>query len=65
MSELNKPEISPDFTIDDIHKVREWNYERRKNMTPEEVSADIKRGADAFLELLKPTTPLSERSVSN
>jgi hypothetical protein len=28
--------ISPDFTIDDIHKIREHNYERTKNMTTEE-----------------------------
>lgn len=28
--------ISPDFTIDDIHKIREQNYERTKNMTIEE-----------------------------
>lgn len=26
--------ISPDFTIDDIHKIREYNYEITKNMTP-------------------------------
>ena len=25
--------ISPDFTIEDIHKIREQNYERTKNMT--------------------------------
>ncbi len=25
--------ISPDFTIEDIHKIREWNYERTKDMT--------------------------------
>lgn len=30
MSELN---ISSDFTIDDIHKIREYNYEITKNMT--------------------------------
>jgi hypothetical protein len=28
--------ISPDFTIDDIHKIREYNYEVTKNMTPQE-----------------------------
>ena len=25
--------ISPDFTVEDIHKVREYNYEITKNMT--------------------------------
>ncbi len=33
MLELN---ISPDFTIEDIHKIREYNYEMTKNMTTEE-----------------------------
>lgn len=28
--------ISPDFTVEDIHKIREWNYERTKDMTVEE-----------------------------
>ena len=31
-----KPNISPNFTIDDIHKVPEYNYEMTKNMTSEE-----------------------------
>ena len=29
-------EISPDFTIEDIHKIREDNYEVTKYMTMEE-----------------------------
>ena len=29
-------EISPDFTVEDIHKIRERNYEVTKNMTMEE-----------------------------
>ena len=28
--------ISPNFTIEDIHKVRENNYNITKNMTPQE-----------------------------
>ena len=28
--------ISPSFTIEDIHKVRENNYNITKNMTPQE-----------------------------
>ena len=31
-----KPEISDDFTIGDIHKIREWHYEILKDATPEE-----------------------------
>lgn len=29
-------EISPNFTIEDIHKIREFNYEMTKHMTVEE-----------------------------
>jgi len=29
---MNTPNISPDFTIEDIHKIREYNYEMTKNM---------------------------------
>jgi hypothetical protein len=25
---IQKPKLSPDFTIEDIHKIREWNYKR-------------------------------------
>lgn len=42
MLELN---ISPNFTVDDIHKVREYNYEMTKNMTPEERRRYYKAGA--------------------
>lgn len=30
---MNKPIISPLFTIDDIHKIREYNYEMTKNLS--------------------------------
>ena len=29
-------DISPNFTIEDIHKIREHNYEMTKNMTRQE-----------------------------
>ena len=40
MYELN---ISSDFTVDDIHKVREYNYEITKNMTVVERRTYYKR----------------------
>lgn len=33
---MEKPILSPDFTIEDIHKLREYNYEMTKNMTEQE-----------------------------
>jgi len=43
---IPKPEISPAFTIDDIHKIREWHYERLKDATPEERHADTEHRAN-------------------
>ena len=43
--DIPKPKISPAFTIEDIHKIREWHYERLKDATPEERKADDERHA--------------------
>ncbi|GHU77535.1 hypothetical protein AGMMS49992_25710 [Clostridia bacterium] len=48
--ELPPPTLSPAFTIDDIHRIREWNYERLKDATNEERIADTHR---AYLEALR------------
>jgi glutamyl-tRNA reductase len=50
---MEKPILSPYFSVDDIHKLREWNYERRKNMTHEEYQKDIKQGCKKFFERLE------------
>jgi len=42
---IPKPDISPDFTIADIRKIREWNYERLKDATVEERLADTRHRA--------------------
>jgi len=50
--EIPKPDISPNFTVEDIHKIREWNYERLKDATLDEQLADYKRRAnEAFKEM--------------
>jgi len=41
--DIPKPPISPAFTIEDIHKIREWHYERLKDATPDERKADEER----------------------
>ena len=33
---MEKPVLSPNFTIEDIHRLREYNYEMTKHMTDEE-----------------------------
>jgi hypothetical protein len=53
MTKKNKKLIvSPDFTIEDIHRIREWNYERQKNMTTKEIVADINRGSQDIIREL-------------
>ena len=46
--DIPKPETSPAFTIDDIHKLREWNYERLKDASLEEYLLDSRREIEKF-----------------
>jgi hypothetical protein len=47
---MEKPIVSDNFTIEDIHKIREYNYEMTKNMTTEERRAYYRRGFDEIAE---------------
>jgi len=44
------PNISPNFNIEDIHKIREHNYEMTKNMTLKERRQYYKLKADKVRE---------------
>ena len=49
---MKKPALSPDFTIEDIHKIREQNYERTKDMTvAEKVAYYNNSGKEAEKEI--------------
>ena len=50
---MSKPVISEDFTIDDIHKIREYHYETTKNMTKKERVKEINDKAKRFEEEYK------------
>jgi len=43
-----KPKLSPDFTMDDIRKIRDWSYEVLKDATVEERLAYYKEEAAQF-----------------
>ena len=47
---MTKPIISKDFTIEDIHKIREYNHEVTKDMTFEDRKAYYEEGANEVLE---------------
>ena len=53
MNSVPMPNISKNFTVDDIHKIREWNLDRRRGMSVDEVIADMNKGADEFRRLMK------------
>lgn len=42
---IPKPEITSDFTIDDIHKIREWHDEILRDATPDEIMVFYEEGA--------------------
>lgn len=44
-----EPIISPDFTVEDIHKIREYHNELTKDMTVQEKIAFYNEGGRAFL----------------
>ena len=53
-------DISPNFTIEDIHKIREYNYEMTKNMTRQEkvdyYNEGAREGMRILAEMKKETT---------
>ena len=44
-----KPTVSEDFTIEDIHKIREWHYEQRKEMGMEEYAKKLSEKVRSIL----------------
>lgn len=53
--------ISEKFTIDDIHQIRYENYEKTKNMKPEELIEKTRRDANLvsqdYLQIINSTIP--------
>ncbi|MCM1048689.1 MAG: hypothetical protein NC433_09700 [Clostridiales bacterium] len=47
---MEKPILSPNFTIEDIHKLREYNYEMTKDMPPQERRNYYNERGRAFLK---------------
>ena len=57
--------VSLDFTIDDIHKIREQNYERTKDMTvAEKVAYYNNSGKEAEKEIER-RRALKRKTVAN
>jgi len=53
MKALEKPNLSPNFTMEDLYRLREYNSLRHCEMSTEEIRADIGDGAKAMLEKIE------------
>ena len=60
---MDKPILSPDFTMEDLYKLREYNSLRHKNMTLEELKADLKPAVEEFNARIEKIR--SEKGISN
>jgi hypothetical protein len=49
---IPKPNISPCFTIEDIHIIREWHYEQLKDAKNEEAIAFFNNSAKTITDEL-------------
>ena len=44
---MNKPVFEENsFSVDDIHKIREWHYEQTNHLSNEEIVKDINKRAE-------------------
>lgn len=50
---MSEPIISERFDVEDIRKIREYNSLRHIQMTPEEIIADTKKGAERIKKMLQ------------
>ena len=47
--QINKPEISSRFDVDDIRKIRDYNAERHAQMSRKEIVEEIRSGAEEII----------------
>ena len=50
---MHEPVVSERFDVEDIRKIREYNSLRHIQMTPEEIIADTKKGAERIKKMLQ------------
>lgn len=50
---MDELKISPDFTIDDIHKIREYHHSQTKDMSTDEMKAFYKSRADSVVDSIE------------
>ena len=58
---MKELKISSDFTIEDIHKIREWNYERQQHMSKSEIKKEREQSVDWFKTEINKRRGLGEK----
>lgn len=56
---MTKPIVSRNFNLEDIRKIREYNFLRHVQMTPREIIEDTRKGAAVVLERLQQSEEVS------
>lgn len=62
---MEKPILSPDFTVDDIHKLREYNYYRTKDMIVAEKVAYYNNSGKEVEREIERRRALKRKSVAS
>jgi len=50
---MEKPILSPDFTMEDLHKLREYNSLRHVSMSTRGIITDIGKGANEMQQRIE------------
>lgn len=50
---MEKVDISKDFTVEDIHKIREAHYERTKNWSSDKIYAEVHESAQRVQSIIQ------------
>lgn len=50
---VKKPEFKDSFSVEDIHKLREYHYEKTKDLTREELINEINEKAEVIREKIE------------
>ena len=53
MEQLKKPEMSPDFTMDDLWKLREYNSLRRSKMPFSEIKSELDESSRRVIDEIR------------
>ena len=62
---MKELDISPDFTLEDIRKIRNYNYEMTKDMTSEERDLYYKKLTDKAVKRYEKVSAKSESNYSS